>query len=258
MIRVNGISRTEVWHVLPLLVCCLSFFLGGCAPKEVERAAVEGQSVREKNESKWHFARKFHIYDYHIIIGVTNDDANLYVRLATTDTDVQKSIVQSGCTVWIDSGGGKEKQYGLLFPVRSESVEERPAPKSPLPGEDAKVLGISAELKVKQGYLFYDLQIPYEQLGGGSRTTIADVSQMISVGLQLSEINRMEKREMRERQEDSGGSDTGMRAGMSGGKGGGKRAGMGGGNRLGPPEQKNDSEQQSARALEEWFTFSLN
>lgn len=50
-------------------------------------------------------------------IGFINDLDNLYVCLLTSDTFTRFQIMSQGLTVWFDPKGGKEKAFGIKYPV---------------------------------------------------------------------------------------------------------------------------------------------
>ena len=66
-------------------------------------------------------------------IGFVNDAENLYFCTVTTDRQLQRTIFFRGLNLWLDSGGGKTKMYGIRYPlgmtglkpaVRREIVQE--------------------------------------------------------------------------------------------------------------------------------------
>lgn len=50
-------------------------------------------------------------------VAFANDDATLYVALATSDRSLQAAIVAAGLTVWFDTAAATHPQRGVRFPV---------------------------------------------------------------------------------------------------------------------------------------------
>ena len=67
--------------------------------------------------SVWPISAQYTIDDKPIIIGLQNDSNNLYLLLKAEDRDTQMMIMRGGLTVWLDSKGGKNKKFGIRYPV---------------------------------------------------------------------------------------------------------------------------------------------
>ena len=57
---------------------------------------------------------------------LSNDRDNLYIDLKIFENEIQRQILYSGLTIWINMDGKKEKITGVRYPVRTQG-EERPA-----------------------------------------------------------------------------------------------------------------------------------
>ncbi len=64
-----------------------------------------------------------HVEDMHydtdakMLYGLINDNENLYILLEVSDKTVQKKILISGLTFWMDTIGKKKEQLGITFPL---------------------------------------------------------------------------------------------------------------------------------------------
>jgi hypothetical protein len=63
-------------------------------------------------------------------IGLVNDDSCLYVAVIAKDRLVRRQIMISGLYLWFDESGGKNKNFGVCFPVGGmESGDSEMAPR---------------------------------------------------------------------------------------------------------------------------------
>ena len=59
--------------------------------------------------------------DTRFSIGLLNDDQNLYVALATSETATSLQMLRQGLIVWFDGEGGKKKRFGIQYPVGNQA-----------------------------------------------------------------------------------------------------------------------------------------
>jgi hypothetical protein len=52
-----------------------------------------------------------------VSIGVMNDSSNLYICLVPGDRSLEQQMTRGGMTLWLDSGGGKKKTFGIRYPL---------------------------------------------------------------------------------------------------------------------------------------------
>jgi hypothetical protein len=62
-----------------------------------------------------------------VSVEVANDDAFLYLRLASSDPTARQDLTRMGLIVWLDPKGGTKKHLGVQYPVfeRSAQPDER-------------------------------------------------------------------------------------------------------------------------------------
>ena len=183
-------------------------------------------------------------------LGLLNDDEHLYVTLVTSDAQVRNQIVAMGMTLWIDPEGGKDKTFGIRFPMgimanglpvnpmamqRDPEIAEKLFKESLTEFEVVRkndedtsrwmrteIEALQMEADMNAGTFVYELKIPLQNEQLGYSLTTAE-GQVIGIGLDSPEVDRDAMREqiMRERGANGGG-----RGGLGGGMGGG---GLGGG-----------------------------
>jgi hypothetical protein len=218
-------------------------------------------------------------------IGMMNDSTDIYLCLIIGDQAQQRHILRRGITLWLDGSGGKEKNFGIRFPVgkrpngmpmREQDTQQKPSEKAgqqmeqellaaqteleirgakdedtkKMPLSDAE--GIVLKMGIQASLLVYEVRIPIAMIGEIKKNKI---------GLGL-ETEKMEQGGMRpefaERSEGgvsgrgrpSGGPPSGgpPMGGGPGGMGGGP-GGMGG-----PPS---GDMPQMPKAIKLWITTDL-
>ena len=197
------------------------------------------------------------IDDENLALKVMRDENFLYLGVLFNESDQQMQALMQGLTVWFDSDGGKNEEFGIRFPggiMNSGYMEEasrngRPDPEDMAraaeeklaeadyfmivePEKDQETLvefvdasDVKVRATLEEGIMFYELKIPLKRseeqpLGIGVRE-----GKKLGIGFTTP---KMEDRRPR------------MGGDMRGGGMGGGRGGMGGGmNRPGMPERLN-------------------
>ena len=59
---------------------------------------------------------------------ISNDKENIYVDLRFIDKNVQRQVLRSGVTVWINTDGKASKKMGVRYPVRAQNPGGRGGP----------------------------------------------------------------------------------------------------------------------------------
>jgi len=239
----------------------LLFLLVGCGGSpELESKRRDREIVIDGQLDDWAGAVSY-MEKENVAIGIFNDDEFLYLCLSSGEPKVRNQIMMRGMTLWLDAQGGKNKNFGIRFPLgmmESMGSEFRMLTRGreSVPDQDLQKLeenfatslaeieilgpdkedkrrlarkattGIEVDAKLASGTLVYEIKIP---LAKSDRYpyAIGTADKIIGVGVETPEVNMEEMRaQMRERGGMGGG-----RGGMGGGRGGmgGSRGGMGGG-----------------------------
>ncbi|MEJ2722181.1 MAG: hypothetical protein P8181_13730 [bacterium] len=72
--------------------------------------------IIDGNNSEWAGCATY-LEDKNFAVGVMNDTDFLYVSLSTADREVQRQVMMSGLTVWLDVTNDKQKRFGIRFPL---------------------------------------------------------------------------------------------------------------------------------------------
>jgi len=185
-----------------------------------------------------------------VSVGLLNDENFFYICMIVEDQFMRTQVMRQGFTLWFDPDGGKEKTFGIKYPIgmqasgtgmrRDEQSMERSrqAPRRPMieleilgPGKDevkkmpiAEAKGIDIIVEFSSGMLVYELKIPLIQSEQYPYAIGAEAGSSVGIGLETS---KMERSDMK-RQMSGGRGGAGTSGGMRGGAGG---RGMSGGGR---------------------------
>lgn len=143
-----------------------------------------------------------------LLAGVQNDDKHLYLSLSTRNVASIGSIMRAGLIVWVDPVGGKEKTFGIRFPLGlsmddagerrlSEGAAadrvriERSTQEVEIIGADGQAIrrhkdsipGIVAAVEADQGVLTYEIQVPLAHTDGVLYAIGAKPGQEIGIGI---------------------------------------------------------------------------
>jgi hypothetical protein len=88
----------------------------GCSSEKFISKWSSNKILIDGNDNDWKNETKFY-KDEDILVGVENDDKNLYVLFETTDKSKQMQIMHRGFIVWLDNAGGTSQVLGIKFPI---------------------------------------------------------------------------------------------------------------------------------------------
>lgn len=172
------------------LVAACASLLAGCDEHEMQSQWRRQEVAIDGHDMDWQqLAPHFYHEKSRIIFSIMNDSDNLYVMVATSSNAAQMIMLRGGCTMWLDTAGGKKKAYGIQFPLKMDVSSGGKAtardhkPRGALaqliadqnsiaiitPDQkdgiamffsEAEDSGIHAGLGLNQGCLVYELKIP--------------------------------------------------------------------------------------------------
>jgi len=201
-----------------------------------------------------------------IYYSITNDTNNLYIRLNVNDQAIQRKIMMSGLTIWIDTTGSKKQELGIQCPVKKDfgkmdrkammrsgdinTLKIDPVLEMELIGfsknieysfSSSKLYGI--EISILQDNfksMFYEMMIPFSAL---STDFYSLHSKKLNIGIETGSIELPSQGNPSSMVERSG--RGGGKAGGGGGRAGGgtkPSGGMGGKGPSGQPRNGNSME----------------
>jgi hypothetical protein len=149
-------------------------------------------------------------------VGFLNDRDNLYVCLLTSDTFIKFQIMSRGFIVWFDPKGGKEKAFGIKYPVgrpagqqpkmtmgetgepvidessgasmnEFEIVKSEKEPSRKMAFSQAQ--GLEIKVASSTGLIVYEMKIPLVQSGDNPVAAGAVPGKMIGIGFETGKFD---------------------------------------------------------------------
>jgi len=241
-----NIKQSLIACAIAILVMCTV----GCDEQELNSNWRDREIIIDAKSDEW-LNTLYYFESEMLSIGFFNDENHLYVCMLAEHPMLQAQVVSQGFTLWFDPAGGKEKAFGIKFPIGMQGVREqmdfmrtqeselnrekmREAFEQSLtdleilgPGgakrrisvEEAK--GIEIKVRNETGLFVYELRIPLQSDEEHPYAVGANAGASVGVGLEIPEIDKDEmKRAIEERMGGasgrlpSGGGMGGMGVGM--------------------------------------------
>ncbi len=217
--------------------------MAGCKTEELASTWSDREVRIDGVNDEWQGATTY-IEDKDVSIGLLNDDEFLYVSVSSNN-GLRMQVMRAGLTIWFDPEGGKDKWYGINFPIgaqggmqamgrrgrggdrdpqsRRQTVDDDPMTYMELvgPGEMGRrripierVSGIEVKIGNDFGRFVYELKVPLPRDADHLFGIGTKAGALLGVGLETGDMPGMGR---------------GSRGGGIGGRGGGGRGGGGGG-----------------------------
>ena len=248
-------------------ILVLSFFVQvNCSTLQLESTWKDRDITMDGKGGDW-LGSKYYFEDSAVSVGLINDGQYLYVSMMTENPMLRAQIMRQGLIVWLDSQGGKNKTFGIKYPLgrqggedaermnqrdmmdemarekMMQSLQETMTELEVL-GSDEEVLtkmdiedaqGIEVKMRNTRGTFVYELKIPLSSSDELPFAVGVEPGDVIGVGFLSPKMRMQRPSGMRGGGRMPGGGG-GMPPGGGGGMGG--RGSMGGMGRLMPQELK--------------------
>jgi hypothetical protein len=242
-----NIKQSLIACAIGILVLCTV----GCDEQELNSNWLDREIVIDAKSDDW-LDTLYFFESKNLSIGFFNDENHLYVCMLAEHPMLQAQAVGQGFTIWFDPDGGKEKAFGIKFPIGMQGEREQMDFMRTQEGEldrekmrqtfeeslaDLEILGpggakqrISVkeakglEIKVRNetGLLVYELKVPLRSDEEHPYAIGSNAGNTIGVGLEIPEVDMDEMRSaMQGQMGGQGGMPPG--GGMGGGGGMGRR-----------------------------------
>ena len=249
-------------------ILALSFFVQvNCSTLELESTWKDRDITMDGKGGDW-LGAKYYFEDSAVSVGLINDEQYLYVSMMTENPMLRAQIMRQGLIVWLDPQGGKNKTFGIKFPLGRQGGEEEGERMDPrdmmdemareemmqrlqetmteleVLGPDEKVLGrvdiedaqgIEVKMRNARGIFVYELKIPLASSEENPFAVGVEPGDIIGVGFLSPKMQMRRPSGMR-----GGGGMPGGGGGMPPGGGGGMggRGSISGMGRMMPQELK--------------------
>lgn len=254
--------------VLIGILIIIPWFLPGCKGQEVECAWMPNPIAVDGQRNDWKNMPFTHFEDEDVVLGLSNDNDNLYVFFSFKNAQWAKMIQMSGISLWFDEKGKKNKNWGLRYrggpkmPDRPDRTDDRQREmpddmkdkfqQNPMEkgapfaiiskARDQEYIvdtsgsdGPAVSSAVTNGIYTYEFRIPIRVSNNDLYEFSAAPGQVVGIGAEWGGMPEgMSRPEGGGRPGGGSGPPDGGGGGMGGGPGGGG-GGMGGGPGGGPP-----------------------
>ncbi len=167
-----------------------------------------------------------------VSLTLLNDSKDIYIGLSSRDREVHAHVLGMGLTIWFDPDGGKNKTFGIRFPLGMKDMPMMTKAGEGDPGErlqkmleestdeleilgsgeeeiyrtsltEAKTHGIDVKMGFSRGNLIYELRVPLIQdkdhlYAVGINIPQTDAGTVIGIGFETPELNIEEVRKKKE------------------------------------------------------------
>jgi hypothetical protein len=267
----NSIHRYRHYCLLSVLLLC-AFFNTGCSPSlELESQWCDREIIIDGKSKDW-LGALYYFEDENVSAGFLNDEDRLYLCMIAESQILRAQVMMQGLTVWFDPEGGRNKAFGIRFPIITgemrdritgmrlrEEGQDREFTQEHLkesltdieilgPGKDSQSRmkikdagGIEVQLEASSGMMVYELKVPLHRDELRPYALSAMPGDNVGIGLEIPKPDRSAMQKgMGSRSPGGTGIPGGGRCGFGGRPGGGR----------GMP--------QMLRGLNVWITLQLS
>ena len=258
------------------------FMLAGLAvspsvvAEDIEGAFAPGVITLDGQQTDWEGINTTYFKDEGVVVGLSNDTANLYVFFRFNNAEYVRTIHQTGLTLYLDARGKKKKDIAVRFyggpgmqmpndprmQNMSEEQRERMAQRQNEQGDKFQFIdtknvlnviidpsganGPAVAVDTLQGFYQYEFCIPLHESVVRNYGIGASPGDKISIGIEWGNTEFSNRPEGEQPERGMGGGRGGGMGGgpPGGGMGGGRGGGMGGGPPGGMRGGQNEIEKQ--------------
>ncbi len=247
------INPLKVSYTFPVSIILFLSLLGGCGMEDVQSTWRSRAIVIDGKNTEWDGLLK-PLGEKGSTVGFVNDSTFVYLVLVTSNHDLQRQVFRRGIIVWFDRGGGKDKKFGIQYPLAGGgpmgerlNAQEYPVLRTPGSMSDevelfegdqghtrmtlAQTGGIEVRFSMTNDTLVYEMKVPIYDDGHHPFAIGTSPGVHIGVGIETAAAPAPEHRS-EGMAEGPGGPGGAEGEGMGGHRGGGRSGrGYGGGER---------------------------
>lgn len=101
-----------------ILIALIVIVFAGCASVTVYTSAYQPTPQKLDGHNDDWTGKMYYDSKAKMVYGMSNDNENLYVNLKIIDQTVQRKVLMTGLTLWIDTLGKKQKHFGVTCPPK--------------------------------------------------------------------------------------------------------------------------------------------
>ena len=207
-------------HRFPVLlfVLFLSAILQvGCGTLELNSNWRDREITVDGKNDDW-LGVMYYFEDSNISVGLLNDEKFIYICMIVENPLIRKQVMRQGFRLWFDPEGGKERTFGIKFPIgrqvrglargrgereqnpeRFQEAFEKSMTELEIlgPGKDVRnrmlveeAKGIEIDVEASSGMLVYELKVPLLHSEQHPYAVGAKAGDSIGIGLETPKIDR--------------------------------------------------------------------
>jgi hypothetical protein len=111
------------YTALLFLLFMVFFVQTSCSTLKLESTWKNRDLIMDGKGGDW-LGSKYYFEDSAISVGLINDGQYLYVSMMTENPLIRAQILREGLTVWLDPEGGKNKTFGIKYPIGRQGDEQ--------------------------------------------------------------------------------------------------------------------------------------
>ncbi len=134
-------------------------FEAGCRTQEVTSHWLAEPIQVDGKMSEWRDIPTTYFEDEGAVLGLGNDDKNLFIHFRFTNPAWAQAIRMTGLTLWIDANGKKDKDMGIRFyggPSLTELMAARGGGRLDNLPQEQKQLLLEREAQAGDKFIFFD------------------------------------------------------------------------------------------------------
>ena len=116
-----NIKQNNIFRLWLVFSFCISA-LPGCGNLQLESIRRDREIIIDGKYSDWGKAEAYYDEKEKLVVSLCNDQDYLYICLISRNRKIETQLMESGFVVWFDPDGGKNKSFGIRFPIGMKSM----------------------------------------------------------------------------------------------------------------------------------------
>ncbi len=144
---------------LMLATLAVTLMLTGCKTQEVPSHWLMMPIQVDGKMTEWTGLATTYFEEEGVVLGLSNDDKNLFIHFRFTNPTWARAIRMTGLTLWIDAEGKKDKEVGIRFhggPSLSELMAARGGEQFDNLRQEQKQGFLEREAQTANKFIFFD------------------------------------------------------------------------------------------------------
>lgn len=111
-----------------IVISLIGFSLiSGCGGDKIENQWLDQEIAIDGKYEDWEGINQNILEDLNIVVGMANDETNLYLMFRMNDERMARRIRMMGVTIWLNKEGKKKKDYGVCYTGSTDlHISDRP------------------------------------------------------------------------------------------------------------------------------------